>query len=39
MLAFADTFLVAGWVALAILLGVVFLPYARPKPGDAPAAH
>ncbi len=39
MLAFADTFLVAGGVALVILLGVVFLPYARPKPDDVAAAH
>jgi MFS family permease len=38
MLAFADTFLVAGGVALAILVGVVFLPYARPAVGEAPPA-
>jgi DHA2 family multidrug resistance protein len=39
MMAFADTFLIAGVMATAILVGVVFLPYARPSAGDAPAAH
>ena len=39
MLAFADTFLIAGGVALAILVGIVFMPYVRPKVGDVPAAH
>jgi MFS transporter, DHA2 family, multidrug resistance protein len=39
MLAFADAFLVAGCVAVGILVGIVFMPYVRPKPGDVPAAH
>ncbi len=39
MMAFNDTFLVAGGVAFAILEGVVFLPYARPKAGEAPVGH
>jgi len=39
MLAFADVFLVAGFVAMGILVGVAFMPYARPRAGAAPAAH
>src|SRR5262249_25512499 len=39
MLAFADVFLVAGFVAMGILVGVVFMPYARPRAEAAPAAH
>jgi len=39
MLAFTDTFLVAGFVALGILVGIAFMPYARPATGDLPASH
>ena len=39
MLAFADVFLVAGFVAVGILVGVAFMPYTRPRTGSAPAAH
>jgi DHA2 family multidrug resistance protein len=39
MLAFADTFLVAGFVALGILVGITFMPYVRPKAGDVRPGH
>jgi len=39
MLAFADTFLIAGLMATCILIGVLFMPYARPRAGEVPAAH
>jgi len=39
MMAFDDMFLIAGVLAAAMLLGVMLLPYSRPAPGAAGAAH
>jgi DHA2 family multidrug resistance protein len=38
MLAFEDAFLLAGAVAVLILVGIVLMPYTRPAPGAAAAA-
>jgi hypothetical protein len=39
MLAFEDCFLVAGLVAVGIILGMAVMPYTRPPAGGVAAAH